>query len=72
MNERLSVTPRYVGGDDSNLHAVDAATGKLQWSVTVEDGQSVSSPVVSGGLVLVGYNTPWGVASPDGLRAYSV
>jgi eukaryotic-like serine/threonine-protein kinase len=39
----------YVGCSDYNLYALDAKTGKLLWSYAT--GASVSTPVVSGGVV---------------------
>ncbi|MFI8930724.1 PQQ-binding-like beta-propeller repeat protein [Streptomyces sp. NPDC053474] len=45
----------YVGSDDDNLYAVDAATGKKRW--TFPTGHSVgSSPAVADGVVYFGSN----------------
>ena len=43
----------YVGSDDKNLYAIDAATGKEKWRFATGSGVS-SSPAVSNGVVYVG------------------
>jgi outer membrane protein assembly factor BamB len=42
----------YIGSNDGNLYAVDAATGKLRWKFDAH-GQVRSSPAVAGGAVYV-------------------
>jgi hypothetical protein len=43
----------YVGSDDHNLYAIDAATGEEMWRFTL-DNRVYSSPIVSKGVVYVG------------------
>jgi outer membrane protein assembly factor BamB len=45
----------YVGSDDNNVYALDAATGDVRWTYTTGD-QVDSSPAVAGGTVYVGSN----------------
>jgi outer membrane protein assembly factor BamB len=45
----------YVGSEDGNMYALNAATGAKEWSYTT--GNSViSSPAVANGVVYVGSN----------------
>lgn len=44
----------YVGSNDSNLYAVDAATGKEAWTFTESADWVYSSPTVVAGTVFVG------------------
>ena len=41
----------YFGSQDSNLYAIDAATGEEKWRVTLR-GAVVSTPAVVGGMVI--------------------
>ena len=43
----------YVGSDDTNLYAIDAATGAVRWQTPL-GGEVLSSPAVSDGVVFVG------------------
>jgi len=45
----------YVGSEDNNLYAIDAATGKEVWHYATGDWID-SSPAISNGVVYVGSN----------------
>lgn len=45
----------YIGSDDGNLYALDAASGGKLWSFSTGSGQSIlDSPAVAGGIVYIG------------------
>jgi outer membrane protein assembly factor BamB len=44
----------YVGSEDHNLYALDAASGHKHWSYETGDSISFSSPAVANGMVYVG------------------
>jgi hypothetical protein len=45
----------YIGSNDKNLYAIDAATGKEKWRFATGDWVD-SSPAVANGIVYVGSN----------------
>lgn len=47
-----SGTHLYIGSERAKLYAIDAASGKVSWTASAE-GEVLSSPVVSDGLVLI-------------------
>jgi len=58
----------FVGSDVSGrLHVLDARTGERLWNFTSPD--AVRSPVVVGGLVYFGVNSPWDGGDKDQLFA---
>lgn len=44
----------FVGADDANLYAVDAATGAVRWTAPTGAALTVSSPAVADGRVFIG------------------
>ncbi|HYR12792.1 MAG TPA: PQQ-binding-like beta-propeller repeat protein, partial [Mycobacterium sp.] len=60
----------YVGGDDQNLYALNAATGAKLWSFNAGT-PIVNAPAVVGGVVYLGAGALYALSASDGRQLWS-